>query len=188
MPPPSSRLAALVLILTTTLAGCGSLTPAGRGAVLASGVALAVGGYALKDSLLDSPEDPGDETYLGEAACFMGGCLLAVAAMVVGGVVVLGGLGADSEEEPPAALAITVVPDGRAPSASGAHAPFTPAQLRPLPEVATDAQTLRMAQQVRSAALRGDCASVATTLASIAARDPRYHAALVQGPAVTGCR
>jgi hypothetical protein len=58
----------------------------------------------------------------------------------------------------------------------------------PLPDVETDPETLRLAQQARGAAGNGDCKTVSELLATIERRDARYHAALRASPALGACR
>jgi hypothetical protein len=57
----------------------------------------------------------------------------------------------------------------------------------PLPQLPTDDQTLRFAQQLRSAAADHDCRTVDTLLVMIWKRDRPYHDALAAGPAVGEC-
>lgn len=78
---------------------------------------------------------------------------------------------------------------GREPGAYGAsEAPsMTPQYGTPLPTMATDARTLRLAKQARSAAGAGRCAAVEVAMTEIARRDPRYHAALARSGALGAC-
>jgi len=58
----------------------------------------------------------------------------------------------------------------------------------PLPDVPTDEQTLRYAQQVRSAAADHDCRTVDRLMGEIAKHDLRYHEALAGSHAVGECQ
>ncbi len=187
MKPRTTIALPAILALAVTTAACGPKAPAVRGTMIVAGAALIVGGVALHRTMFDR-DAPSDQQLTGLFACAAGGCLMSGGAVFLGTTLALSGLFSASEESeaPPAAIA-PVITLGAPGAVDDADAPRPP-PARALPELATDEQTLRMAQQVRSAALRGDCLGVSITLAAIARRDPRYHAAVVRSTLVDGCR
>ena len=184
--PRSRPLLASLACAATLWSGCATSSGADRGAAVATGLLLFAGGLALTQAF-DTDDDASDsERAATTLGCAAGGCYLAYGAVALGAIAILGGMTSTDDDE-------EGVDDGaRAGDGHAAAAPpptprVHPAQLRPLPEVATDELTLRLAKQARSAALRGDCAGVARSLAEIASRDPRYHAALIASAVIDGC-
>jgi hypothetical protein len=57
-----------------------------------------------------------------------------------------------------------------------------------LPGLPTDATTMQLAKQVRSAAAAGQCASVERTMRAISERDRLYYAELWRSAIVARCR
>ncbi|MCA9678882.1 MAG: hypothetical protein H6709_12120 [Kofleriaceae bacterium] len=188
----------LLLSVTATAPACAPRTAGARGAMIVAGAALVAGGLAMSHAMTSHDDSGGGgDNLAGALVCIAGGCLLSGAAIASGAVLTLVGLTSPSPEEPPTAPSTTIA----SPAPTAATAPtlvggggygepvVVPASiLRPLPEVATDELTLRMAKQVRSAVLAGDCKSARVTLAAIDERDARYHLALVQSVVMDGCR
>jgi hypothetical protein len=82
----------------------------------------------------------------------------------------------------------TCASDGTATVDATVSAPSMTPPTEPLPDVPTDATTLQLAKQVRTAAAAGQCASVERTMAAIAERDASYYAALAKSAVVARCR
>lgn len=180
------RLLLLAALVSSQIAGCAPRTRAGATIATVGGSAMTIAGTAMLVDL----KSPGDDTDgngvddfpENDIACALGGCLLAVGLIVAG--VVLGGSGlvALSQPDPAEQVAPVVVAAPAPPSAQ-----LDIRLVAPLPEVATDDQTLRMAQQARGAAYRGDCQAAWLTVDHIRLRDPRYAQALTGSTALARC-
>lgn len=161
-----------VLILVGFTSGCVVSTRQGRGVAIFSGLGLVATSFAIRADVQSDPE--------ADHACEDFHCVLVPALLVSGIVLALSGVFANVEDgDDPAEPPVEAPP---APPPSPAF------EVRPLPEVPTDDATLRLAKQARSAAHVSNCGVVRVMLREIAARDRRYHAALVAGPVIEGCR
>ena len=180
------RLIASFALLTTlaTTPAC-TMSRSGRtttfatgGAMLAGGLLLAAAGAEPVDSDADGRNEwAGNDDFSRPAF----GALLALGGLVLVGIAA----GSHPPVEGPAPAPVFVTLPSAAPGALSPPA-FAPAP-RVLPEVATTDDVLRMAQQVRSMVLRGDCAAAHTTLVEIRRRDAEYGLALGGGPVMSGC-
>lgn len=101
--------------------------------------------------------------------------------LVVGGLgMLLGGATARTlPEQPLTALVLSPPPQDRA--------RLAPSVKAPLPEVAVDAETLRLAKQTRLVVMAGHCQPAKELLVRISARAPAYHVALVTSPVLDPC-
>jgi hypothetical protein len=163
----TQRLVAVIVLgaLVASTSACAPRTRAGKTAMVVGGAAIALSGAAMFNSFLDENGDLD-----GLVLCAIGGCAISGLLIAGGSVLAMSGLSGPTEE--PAPLAVV----------------DAPAPVRPLPEVAVDPETLRLAKQVRNAVVHDDCATARQLLIVIAARDRRYHDALAASVVMDGCR
>ena len=183
------RLLLLAALLSTQIIGCAPRTRAGSTVAAIGGAAIAVTGTAMLVDLKSPGNDTNgngvDDFPENDIACALGGCLIAIGLIAAG--LILGGsglVGLAESAEPQPAPAVPV---------TAATPPPETAQLdirliAPLPEVATDDQTLQMAKQARAAARGGDCDAAWLTVAHIHQRDSRYGNALVASSVLAPCK
>ena len=165
-----------VVLVAALGSGCLGLTRKHRGTAVAADVA-AIGGLLLvakNAGCQERParEDPWDldciDADLGVGA--------GIALIAVG--LTLGAWLLDKESDSPAAERVG------APIVTVTPGPVLP----DLPAGRVDSQTMQLARQARRATAAGDCNAARASLDSVARRDPAYHAALVESPAVASCR
>ena len=130
---------------------------------------------------VDSDGDGRDEFPDKDLACALGGCLTSVLLMAAGAaLMVSGGMGLAREEYPAAA------PQHYAPAPTQHVRPITRIAL-PLPLIACDQETLRLAQQARALTQLGHCDAAHQATALIRKRNLSYYDALVVSPALSSC-
>ena len=182
------RIAATFVVLTLS-ASCAPKTRAGAGAMLAGGGALAfIGGATLADLSgpgNDSDGNGRDDFPEKDLACAMGGCALGLVVLTAGVVMMISAgvkLSESSPEAPPSQLNLKP-----AAQAAPAFAAIEPRILPPLPVVACDAETLRMAQQARALAHRGLCEPAHKVMSLMSQRDPVYASHMKVSAALQPC-
>lgn len=170
----------LLLPLLLTVAGC--IAPKNKTTstvLLGTGLTLAVVGVAVYASSQAGPGEDTDGNGIDEfpdqeLSCLVigspctTGLLLAFAGL---GVASSGVIGLTASAEPPRPLPARAVDE-----------------TYQLPSRATDAVTLRMAQQARIAAVAGRCDAAQRTLDTIRSRDTTYYVALTQTSLMAPCQ
>lgn len=183
----------LSVALAVVTGACVPKSRAGATTATVGGAVLAVLGTAMLVDL----KSPGDDTDgngvddfpENEIACALGGCAVAALLIASGLALGIGGIAAfnqldDGGDEPAAAE----VPVARAAAPSAAPLPtLDPRIVAPLPELPADAETIRLAQQARSAARDGHCEAASLVVERIGRHDPAYARALASGPALARC-
>lgn len=177
-----------VLVLAT---GC-RLSPAGKSAVVGAGVISTIGGVAMMAGAgVDSDGDGANENILNDD---LGAGLMGMGLVAAGLGMLIGGLAAETTE-PREPLPRSAFVYGPAPYTPVMGPPGTvglsvgdpPASRTPLPELAATEQVVRLAQQVRSASARGDCAGAWAMWDQLDAVDVTYADALRAGPVMAPC-
>lgn len=182
----------LVLAFVVMLAtGC-RVGPAAKSGLIAGGIGSTVAGVVLmSQTAVDSDGDGVNENPLND---HLGLGLMGVALFSAGVSMLIGGVAAEATEP--------------APTSAFVYAParYTPAVAAPvvagppgttlvvaepsrtaLPELAASEQVVRLAQQVRSAASRGDCAGAWIMWDQLDAVDVTYADAVRSGPILAPC-
>ena len=188
-------IAAIALSTLITNPGC-AMSPRSKASTVVAGVATTAVGFLLisagkseNASAIDSCHS-NDGELCGLSGDGFGSVLIGTPLVLAGGLAILAGIAAPTvEPAPPLETAQPQPVMLQRPSDPITTAdPQRDAWLtRPLPEVATDASTIRMAKQARSAAVAGMCTSALTSLERIARQDPGYHNALLASHVLDGC-
>lgn len=189
----SSVVVALCLVLAT---GCRVSSGAKTG-LIAGGLATGVAGVLVASS--GSVDSDGNGVNNNPFNDDWGAYLLGASLVTVGSALLIGGLTAREEHDPLPASAFVYAPARYTPvvagppgavgvSAAGTLAVVEPAGARTaLPELAASEQVIRLAQQVRSAASRGDCAGAWVMWEQLDAVDVVYADAVRSGPIMMPC-
>jgi|JI10StandDraft_1071094.scaffolds.fasta_scaffold35747_6 hypothetical protein len=178
------RTAWLAVAVTLASTSACTMSRGSRVGFAAGGAAVSTIGLAMVGSATwDADGNGRNDTTLDD------GFARAPGAMVVLGGLMLMAVGLTAREpaqvESSPTLAMRAPEPGWPGGPGGAAIAPLPA---PLPEIATSATLLRMAQQVRAAASRGNCDAAWTTLTEIVKRDHAYGEALATGPVLAPCR
>jgi len=165
--------------------------------LIAGGLATGVAGVLVaKSGSVDSDRNGVNENPFNDD---WGAYLLGASLVTVGAAMLIGGLAAPEQRDPLPASAFVYAPARYTPvvagppgtvsaSASGGLTVVEPAGARmPLPELAASEQVVRLAQQVRSAASRGDCGGAWVMWDQLDAVDVVYADAVRSGPIMTPC-
>lgn len=176
------RSAACIALLATLTTAC-TLPRSTRAVAVVSGAAISLTGMALvadRDVAVDSDGNGVNDTPFNDNWDDLDDKLAGVALVGLGLALIVAGATAREPVEGHAAPL--------APSWQPTTVTWAPGLVRAtLPEIATDAVVLRMAQQARAAVERGECDAAWSTWGAIDARDPRYAAALASGPVLAPC-
>lgn len=189
----SSVAVALCLVLAT---GC-RLSGNAKTGLIAGGIATSVSGVIVaKSGAVDSDHNGVNENPLNDD---WSAYLLGASLVTIGAAMLIGGLAAPEQQETLPASAFVYTPARYTPvvagppgtvgaSAAGTLVVAEPAGARtPLPELAASEQVVRLAQQVRSAAARGDCPGAWVMWDQLDAVDVVYADAVRTGPIMTPC-
>lgn len=178
------RTACLAVAVTLASTSACTMSRGSRVGFAAGGAAVSTIGLAMVGSATwDADGNGRNDTTLDD------GFARAPGAMVVLGGLLLVAVGLTAREPERVAPPPTLAMPG--PASGPAGAPGGPGIMpprAPLPEIATSPTLLRMAQQVRAAASRGNCDAAWTTLTVIVESDHAYGEALATGPVLAPCR
>jgi hypothetical protein len=179
------RRSVLLCIIVACASGC-RLSPGGKTAVIAGGVGASLGGVMwMNQGPVDSDGDGSNEWLLNDnLGAYMGGSVL----LMMGLGMLIAGLVADTTEPTPRMFTTAaVMPVAPPPSVTAFAPPSSGSERAALPELPATPEVLRLGQQIRSAASRGDCDGAWHMLTMLDALDNRYAEALRNGAVMAPC-
>jgi hypothetical protein len=179
---------AILVAASCLVTACVPKSRAGATATTVAGAAMAVAGGMMLADLSGPGEDTDgngrDDFNENVFACIFG-CPIAAALLAAGaGLAAMGlvGLGRAAETEAPPDVRVAMPP-----AIPTAVASIDPRIVAPLPELAADAETIRLAQQARGAVRDGHCDAARLVVDRIWSRHPEYARALATGPVLAPC-